>query len=263
VTIGARDYLIEADAAYLSHIAPVFEPGMVKVYQLLARDSRTIVDVGANVGCTALLFSQLAQEVHAFEPSRHTFAVLQSNLARAEVANVRARRMALGSSRGTLELVSSPTFRAGSFVGSLAQVSEGHVSEQIDVVPLDDLALDAVDFIKIDTEGFDGEVVRGAAETLRKHRPAAVLELNHWCLNMARRQAVPDYLDQLAAVFPVLYAVSNDGETYLDVHDRDHRYHVMYHHMLGGDYANLVGAFGLERVGAFRQAYRCGYRPGR
>ena len=264
VDIGGRQYLIEADPAYLAHIRPVFEPRMAKVFHLLASGARTVVDVGANVGCTALLYSRIAKRVHAFEPSRETFGQLERNVGRAgEAGNLTLHQMALGSSCDTLELVASPYFRAGSFIGSLSEVSVGHVAEQVEVRTLDvvaaELRIEEIDFIKIDTEGFDGEVVRGAMAVLRSNSPIVVMELNHWCLNVSRRTSVPDYLDHLRSVFPVLFALSDDGETYLDLHNKDHRYNVMYRHILHGDYVNLLGAFDLTRLSAFLAEFRCDY----
>ena len=71
--------------------------------------------------------------------------------------------------------------------------------------------VDRVDFVKIDTEGYEREVIEGLRGTLGTCRPVVFLELNHWCLNGFRRTSVPDFLDFLRGIFPVLYAAI-DGQ---------------------------------------------------
>jgi hypothetical protein len=87
-----------------------------------------------------------------------------------------------------------------------------------------------------------------------RFEPIVALELNHWCLNAFARICVPDFLDYLCSVFPLLMAV--EGGNYLDIHDPGERYIVMYHHINHFRYANLVGAFSSEQVGRFLEQYR-------
>jgi len=84
--------------------------------------------------------------------------------------------------------------------------------------------------------------------------PVAALELNHWCLNAFQRISVPDFLDYLCSMFPVLVAV--EGDKYLDLRDAGERYIVMYGHILHFQYMNLVGAFSSERLTNFLAQYR-------
>ncbi|HEY7788453.1 MAG TPA: hypothetical protein VIF33_07985, partial [Casimicrobiaceae bacterium] len=94
----------------------------------------------------------------------------------------------------------------------------------------------------------------GGRETIARFEPIVALELNHWCLNAFQRICVPDFLDYLCSVFPLLMAV--EGGNYLDIHDPGERYIVMYHHINHFRYANLVGAFSSEQVGRFLEQYR-------
>jgi hypothetical protein len=78
VDIGGKDYTITSDDDYLEHIKNGFEPHMVKLFRAVASDSKVILDVGANIGCTALLFGELSENVYAFEPSKTTFGFLET-----------------------------------------------------------------------------------------------------------------------------------------------------------------------------------------
>jgi len=256
VNIGGTDRTLVSDDDYLRHVGAVFEPEMVQLFRTVARG--TVLDVGANIGCTALLFSDLADAVHAFEPSPTTHAILSANVA--SVSNVTTHNFGLGVQPGTFELTYARNNRSGGFVSDRTQASVGHTVEAIEIRRLDDvvraLRLPAVDFIKIDAEGFEGSVLRGAPETLWRFRPVVVLEMNHWCLNVCQRTSLPDFIDYLADVFPILYAVQ--AGTYLDLHDASERYVVMYRHVLQSQYATLLAAFDEHQVMDFRASYARG-----
>jgi FkbM family methyltransferase len=249
--IGSRQYRLTSDDNYLDHVQGEFEPHMVRLFAALVRPGDCVLDVGANIGCTSLLFSQLARQVYSFEPSPSTFRLLHKNLDDAGVSNVVAANLGLGRSEGAFELTFAPDNRSGGFVSNLTSASAGHVVEKIRIVAgdayLNDAHIDQVDFIKIDVEGFERNVIDGLAGTIQRCRPVVVLELNHWCLNAFQRTSVPDFFDFLRGVFPCLYAV--DGAEVRNLHDMDDAYYVMYQHIVHNfRFANLVAAFDPARV---------------
>ncbi|APG04449.1 hypothetical protein BJI69_11425 [Luteibacter rhizovicinus DSM 16549] len=250
IDIAGQAYLIHSDDDYLKAVGATFEPDTIALFRHFSRD--TVLDIGANVGLTALALSRMANRVHAFEPSPTTFAFLRENTS--SNAAIVLHNVGLGDHSGEFELTFSPSSRAGGFVSGGTPVSGGHVTEKIDVRRLDDLAaeldLDALAFVKIDVEGFEGGVLRGGLNTIMRFKPVVALELNHWCLNAFQRTSVPDFLDFLRGVFPILYAV--EGSTYLDLHDPQENYIVMYHHILHMKYVTLVGAFSADQVTSFR-----------
>jgi tRNA1(Val) A37 N6-methylase TrmN6 len=74
VDIGGTTYSISSDDAYLDNLAAGFEPQTVKLINSLTRPGDIALDIGANIGCTTLLLSQKAAQVHAFEPSPSTYS---------------------------------------------------------------------------------------------------------------------------------------------------------------------------------------------
>ena len=249
--IGDKTYRITSDDNYLEHIKGEFEPAMVTLFASLLRDGDCVLDVGANIGCTSLLFSQVASQVFSFEPSPTTFGLLQKNLAAGGAHNVVAANLGLGNSEGEFELTFAPDNRSGGFVSNLTTASSGHQVESIRIVAGDAYLRGAhirhVDFIKIDVEGFERNVIEGLADTLERCKPVVVLELNHWCLNAFQRTSVPDFFDFLRGVFPFLYAV--DCADVRNLHDPNDAYHVMYQHIAHNfRYPNLVGGFDQSRV---------------
>lgn len=257
VAIGDKTYSIVSDDDYLNHIRNGFEPDTVALFNSLLRASDWVFDVGANIGCTSILFGERCRKVYSFEPSPTTFKFLQRNLSSADLNNVIPMNMGLGSCAGESELTFSPTNRSGGFVSDKTQASLGHSIEKIKIERADDLAksldLPALDFMKIDVEGFEKSVIEGAQELIGAHKPVVVLELNHWCLNAFQRITIPDFLDFLRARFPILLAV--EGNTYRDLHNPNDSYHVMYHHIISFKYMNLVGAFSEERLAEFHKHF--------
>ena len=258
VKIGDRHCRIKSDDNYLDHIRGTFEPHMIKLFRSVADSSQVILDIGANIGCTAILFGDMAQQVHAFEPSPTTYAYLLQNLQANGKGNVAMHNFGLGAEAATTTITFAPNNRSGGFVSDLTKADANHVSEHIEIRTVDDvvakLSLPALDFIKIDVEGFEGHVLRGAGVTLERYRPVVVLELNHWCLNAFQRTSVPDFFDQLRAIFPILLAV--DGDSYLDLHSADESYAVMYHHIMALRYQNVLCAYDESQLACFRSGYR-------
>jgi FkbM family methyltransferase len=165
-----------------------------------------LLDIGANIGVHSLFFSSLAGargRVYAFEAQRIVYQMLMGNLALNSVENVHARGVALGQAAGELRLPPVDYSRPWNFGGmGLATESPqpqfGHGTperaaadkgEMIKVITLDSLNLPRIDFIKLDVEGMEEDVLRGAASTLDRTRPLMQVE---W---MARdRGSLPLYL---------------------------------------------------------------------
>ncbi|MGD1856060.1 MAG: FkbM family methyltransferase [Leptolyngbyaceae cyanobacterium] len=260
VDIDGVKYKISSDDNYLDHISKGFEPHMVKLFKVLARDSTTILDIGGNIGCTAILFGTLAGKVHVFEPSQTTFSFLDKNVVDSGMKNIVLHNIGLGSESMETTLTFAPSNRSGGFVSNQTSANSDHIVEKIVVRQLDEIAtqlnFQQLDFIKIDVEGFEGHVLRGATETLSRFQPIVTLELNHWCLNAFQRTSIPDFFDFLRSVFPVLYAV--DGSSYMDLHDADQSYSVMYHHILNMKFLNIVGGFKEAQFSIFKSNYTNG-----
>ena len=257
--IGGRECQITSDDDYLEHVQGEFEPEMVKLFRSLINEDHVILDVGANIGCTAILFGDLGHQVFGFEPSPTTFSYLQKNVQAAKCANVTTVNLGLGKENGFFELTFAKSNRSGGFVSNLTKASQGHQVEKISIVQGDDYieetGLQHIDFIKIDVEGFEKNVIEGLAKTIQRDKPVVVLELNHWCLNAFQRISVPDFLDFLRGIFPYLYAV--DIGDARNLHNQDDAYHVMYCHIVGGfKYANIVGAFEKDQLTSFAGLFK-------
>lgn len=140
------------------------------------RQSDLFVDIGANIGSYTMLASaEIGAETIAIEPVPETFKNLTRNISLNNIsARVRALNIGLGSSKGTLKF--SKSFDTGNHV--VADESADFVS--VDVDSLDSvLAGKCPALLKIDVEGFETEVLKGAGQVLQcKDLKAIIIELN-------------------------------------------------------------------------------------
>jgi FkbM family methyltransferase len=253
IKIYGKDYAIYGDDEYLRGIGDEFEPDTVALFaSLCGRDSR-VLDVGANIGMTALALSRICTrgEIVAIEPVLRTFQYLQQNVSKADARNVKTFNFALGSSEGSVLMQGHPSNFACSFIADNYTIpANDHFSQRVPVKRLDDifpdLSLDRLDFLKIDVEGFELEVLAGAREILNTYKPIVFLEMNHWCLNIFRRMSIPEFRERLMEIFPCVYAI--DGLDFLDYVDQRNVHHINYHHVLKFKFMNLVAGFDRQDI---------------
>ncbi len=141
------------------------------------RKEDLFVDVGANVGSyTILSAAHIGAETISIEPVPETFEHLMRNVALNRIQNrVMACNIALGSSKGVLEFTSSLDT-----VNHVATPSDkGRISVPVDT--LDDIVAGKQTpiLLKIDVEGFETEVMKGASKTLlQRDLKGIIIELN-------------------------------------------------------------------------------------
>ena len=134
------------------------------------RAGMTVVDIGANQGLYALLFSQrvgVGGRVLAFEPDDMLHAALEENVAHNRAGNVRAYHLALGSASGTMTLYRSLLNSGDNRLAATARAAGLREAVHIQVERLDQvLAGEHVNFIKMDVQGWEMEVFRGMEHLL-------------------------------------------------------------------------------------------------
>ena len=146
------------------------------------RAGSVIVDVGANIGYYTVLLAQKAKKVYAFEPDKINFEILKKNIEANKLTNVVAIMAAVGSKKGSLELYKSEEnfgdhklFKTP-LVPQRRDASPFDEGETVNIIKLDDLIKEKVDLIKIDTQGWEPEVVEGARKIIEKDRPIIFME---------------------------------------------------------------------------------------
>jgi len=141
------------------------------------------VDVGANLGFMSGILSKLTGpggQVHSFEPSPRTYSKLLSVIRTNNYSNVSPYNAGCGKSEQTMTLY-CPASSGNATLRPDAKMAQTALQEQtVRILKLDDFLgpkLDRLNFIKIDTEGFELEVLVGASELVRRYKPIIYIEL--------------------------------------------------------------------------------------
>ncbi len=197
-----------------------YEPELAYLEKVLS-PGKVFIDVGANFGVYTLVASKLvgtSGRVIAFEPTAQSFAILRQNIALNHFANVRAFQFALAQRRGKAWL-----YHGWDPVGNSLGKDPlcGNEGEEVQTEALDKLleekGIDRVHAIKIDVEGAEELVLRGAIRCLTTNRPIVIFEFNPGCA--ARLGLSPcgarDLLESLGYEFVLLgdCARSNNPES--------------------------------------------------
>jgi FkbM family methyltransferase len=132
-----------------------------------------LFDVGANIGAYSTLLSALCPDsrIFAFEPSPESAAVLRLNIQSSNAPNVTVETMALADFNGSSEFVNRSREAA---TNHLTREPEPDVTIRVATTTLDSYTaahgIDRIDFIKIDVEGSEPLVLRGASRLMQERR---------------------------------------------------------------------------------------------
>jgi len=181
VRVGPHELLVPAERAWAFPGGRYYELNVTSWLERMldAHRDAVLYDVGSNIGFYPVRLAERARQVYAFEPVAATFAVLDDNVRRNGLANVRALRLGVADAKGTAEInLWSSSGASSLYDQDLGLQPLGR--ETIELVALDELVasegLLAPSVMKIDIEGAELPAVRGARRLLSRHRPDLVLE---------------------------------------------------------------------------------------
>jgi FkbM family methyltransferase len=173
------------DIAYMElYYRGYVDHGSVDFLQHFLQPEDVVFDAGANLGYYALIASLAVSkgEVHAFEPVPSTYERLQGTLAlNPRVRNVVANQIAIAKASGQMEIHTFTGLHHG--YSSLSTLGRKDiVSHTVVARSLDDYVAEQrirrVDFLKVDVEGAEAQVLAGATAVLGKWAPSVMLEVN-------------------------------------------------------------------------------------
>lgn len=149
----------------------------------LVKDNFVIIDVGSNIGQTAMTLANTSFEnvmIYGFEPDPVNYAKAVKNLELNTFNNIKYQNFGLGSQKGELYLkIDTPSNRGGNRIDQ-QNISENSIKIQIE--KLDDVVskmnIEKIDLIKMDVEGFEHEVLKGSVNILKKYKPLLFIEID-------------------------------------------------------------------------------------
>ena len=144
------------------------------------------LDVGANVGNHAIFFDKYFRRVIAFEPNPSTYDLLKFNSRYSK--SVTAIDFGLGDVSGEFDLWED----AENFGGSKIKKDAYSESVKVNVKRLDGCEFDlgGLELIKIDVEGFEANVLRGAKDAIKRYQPIILFEQNETEFNSGEPETI-------------------------------------------------------------------------
>ena len=158
-----------------------WERNIEDVYKSLIKPEYLTINIGANMGYHTIKLATIANQVIAFEPQRKMYNQLCSNIYLNEMdSKIEAYRLALGDNKETKNLSGfneNPNSVCGELTnyGGISFLDNGD-GEEVQVETLDSFNLNP-DFILMDAERYEYEILKGSSETIHRSKPIILLEI--------------------------------------------------------------------------------------
>ena len=183
-----------------------FEP--LQKWLPVVQHCRIILDIGANIGNHALYWATHLMDatIFAFEPFPDNAICLEQNIVDNQLEHrIFAVRKALGNKKQYAEVVSVDTTNLGATSFRSTSVETGIEITTVDIF-VDENSIVDVDFIKIDTEGFELAVLAGMEDTLKRYSPIVWIEVSYDTYKEVNRILVAHQYSLVDAIgFNMLY----------------------------------------------------------
>jgi len=189
-----------------------YEPPTTRLFQTLATPGWTVLDIGANVGYFSVIAGVLGgpgSQVVAFEPNPRLADMLAQSIILNPSLSIDLERLGVADRLGELPLHLSSQSRNSGLSSLRADLPDR--DGEVITVPLttvDDYCASRnlhPDLIKIDVEGFELQVLRGAATTLAAHTPSVICEIT------PQRDDPQAIIDLVSGHGYTPYAIDDDG----------------------------------------------------
>jgi len=154
--------------------------GFLSLFRRFIPDGGTVVDIGACLGDHTATYSKFVGprgEVHAFEPNPVALECLEHNMK--PYRNVIVHGEALGAFNGEVSIKTNDNL-------GMAQVIEG-AGIKLRTLDSKTSGWARLDFIKIDAEGYELDILIGAIQTITRFRPVMLIEVNRGILTKQGR----------------------------------------------------------------------------
>lgn len=147
-----------------------------ELWRKILKRGDSVVDIGANIGALTLALSHIVGEegrVLAIEAQPENFELLKRNVGTCALDNVFAVHVAFGDRRGKIKVPRLAQMPHTNYGGIELDMGDG----EVDLTMLDEFCPERrIDFMKIDVEGMEAAVLRGARKTIARYRPVLYVE---------------------------------------------------------------------------------------
>ncbi len=216
VTTEGSQMILDKNDSLLLSIYPNFEPAETNLVKKYIKPGMVVVDAGAYIGYFTLLMARLVGpkgEVHAFEPGKENFELLEKNVELNGYKNVICNRVALSNKVGKAKLYLSSDNPQDH---RITKDVHNQKTEIIRVETLDYYFKNKkVNFIKMDIQGAEVFALEKAKETLNHKGLKIIVEF--WPFVLKREGKEPKrFFDQLSKIGKVKLIDETTGQLYSD-----------------------------------------------
>lgn len=189
-------------------------------------ENALVLDIGANIGTHSISYAKklapLAGTLICFEPGATAFECLQHNAQKFESKTLLVNCAVCDIHGGTARHTVNQANVGGSVVSE--QTNGEVISNEVRTISIDGFIQDSridlpIVFIKIDVEGYEYKVLLGAYETLKKHRPILLIEMNSFRLqeNGCSHKDIYDWLLKLNYAWRIVQPESKGADLQYDI----------------------------------------------
>ena len=189
------------------------DQNMLPLLKEFIKNGDVVLDIGAFIGDHTIYYSKLVGDngsVIAFEPNRDSFFCLEHNLK--AYKNVELINSAIGKEYGFVRTVDvlgniGMNFLIPDNLGGIV------------IYSLNQMEIDRIDFIKIDVEGFELDVLIGGKETINKFKPTMLIEINDATLSRQgiSRNDIFAWLQENNYIYRNIYNNQGLNDSQLDI----------------------------------------------
>lgn len=159
-----------------------YENDTNKILELYLKQDDIVLEAGANIGSETLLISKILNKgtIYCFEPNPYSFERLKINISINELKNVYAYDYALGEADSKIKFHIYPKGFCNS--GMSSKYMETSITHEITVIQktvdtfVHENNITKLDFIKMDIQGAEMDLLNGASETLKRFKPTIFTE---------------------------------------------------------------------------------------
>jgi len=170
-------------------------------------------DVGANIGYYTLLESKMVGDegkVIAIEPSPINFKQLQKNIQNEKAKNVELYQIAGGDQNSTIKFLLDPHSNLSRIISNEEKVREKGEIVDVPMKKLDSFleasTIKTLDFIRMDVEGYEFNILEGMRNSIKKFRPAIQMEVHTRILGYEKTQKLLEWF--MSEKYEVVYYIT-------------------------------------------------------
>ena len=175
-----------------------------------------VIDIGCFIADHAIAYADKVGakgNVIGFEPDKDSYRCMMFNMKNYDNFTGENKALGIGNHKASLNKVATNE--------GMNYLTDGNDIEvdSLDRIFIEENQLDRIDFIKIDCEGYELDVLQGGQNTIAKYKPKMLIEINEMTLNRnnVKREDIYEWLDVAGYVYHNIYLKHGLNEPQMDI----------------------------------------------